>query len=127
MQGKSVGNLLIFIASHPFSAGLFFLKHPVWNVDVASSWTRHSWITVLSCHCEGIHGVFMQTNVNTFPLDIEWWLLLWQTKYFHVPTALCHSFLSYGRNQHLAKHMLPSSLQFLCPVLRDVALSSCQY
>ena len=88
---KSAGNQLIFIASHPFSDCLFFLKCPVWNVNVAaSSWTRHSWVTVLSCHCEGRHGVLMQTNVSTFPLETFWWLLLWQTKYFRVPEAFYH-------------------------------------
>lgn len=115
---KLDGNLLIFIASHPFSVRLFFLKHPVWIVNVASSWTRHSWITVLSCHCEGRHTVLMQTNVNTFPLEITWCLLLWRTKYFLCRLSCLYS---YGRIQCLAEHMLPS---YSVP---GVAFSCCQY
>lgn len=72
--GKSDGNLLIFITSHPFAVHLFFLKHPVWNVNVASSWTRHSWIPVPSCQSEGGHTILMQIIVNTFPLEITWCL-----------------------------------------------------
>lgn len=107
-QRKLDGNLLFFIASHPFSICLFFLKHPVLNVNVASSWTRHSWITVFSCHCEGRHGVFMQTNVNTFTLEIMMAFVVTE-KIFVCPFGLLLLLHSYGCIQQLANHMLPLS------------------
>lgn len=65
-----------FIASCPFSVGLFFLELPVWTVNVASSWVPHSKISVGSCYSEGRREVWMRTNVVTFPLWTSPWPLI---------------------------------------------------
>lgn len=96
------------------------ILHLIWMLPLL----EHSFITGLSWHCEWRLGVFMQTNVNTFPLETVWWLLLWQTKYFYVPTAFYHCFTLHsavGKPQSVP--LLFGSCALWCGVLPSAFVS----
>lgn len=82
---KLDGNLLNFIASHPFSAYLFFLKHPVWNLCecclfLNSSFMNHSPPATAR---EDIWLWCRQVSIH-FLLKLHDVFFLWQANYYYV-------------------------------------------
>lgn len=115
---KLDGNLQNFIASHPFSAYLFFLKHPVWNLCecclfLNSSFMNHSppatareaiW---LWCRQVSIHFLLKLHDVFFCGGQII----------MSCPCGCLSSLYSYGRIQLLA-NMLPCFHSVPSPVAR---------